>query len=598
MPVSETQKTADLRGQKPAGRYRWTICALLFAATTINYMDRSVLGVLGPTLQYKVFNWSDPDYATINIAFKTAYAIGMLVMGMIIDRLGTKIGYTLSIAIWSVFGMLHAAVRPAFSLLGFSAARFGLGFGESGNFPAAIKTVGEWFPKKERALATGIFNAGSNVGAILAPTIIPMIVLPDGTNWQFAFLTTGVFSALWVLLWLKFYHRPETHPRLSREELAYINSDSVAESAAVRVPWVKVLPLRETWAFAAAKITDAVWWFYLFWGGKFLYDQFGLDIKGLALPLITIYVLADVGSIAGGWLSSFFIKRGWPVNRARKTTLFICALFILPVMFATQLGTRFNVDDRFFERLQNATFTTDQVVTVDGRAKRARIKEPVPAEVQTALHALSGKSYTSAKEFLKAVRLVFGTPKVSPVASALVQVAGSNFEVNDSFLERIKPSVPADVFVALRSLNKKSFKTEKEFIDAATEAAGKPQAARVESALIRSARSDSLYWIAVLLIALAASGHQAWSANVFTLVSDVFPKKATASVTGIGGMVGAVAGMVADYSLGQVLSTSGPSGYFFAFLIAGSCYLILLGVAHLLMPKMTPLDENLRRVGT
>jgi nitrate/nitrite transporter NarK len=381
-------------------------------------------------------------------------------------------------------------------------------------------------------LATGIFNAGSNVGAILAPMIIPMIVLPDGTHWQYAFLTTGVFSAIWVACWLKFYHRPEVHPHLSKEELAYINSDSVAESATGKVPWLKVLPLRETWAFAAVKITDAVWWFYLFWGGKFLYDQFGLDIKGLALPLITIYVLADVGSIAGGWLSSFFIKRGWPVNRARKTTLLLCAVCILPVMFATKLGTRFSVDDRFFERLQTITFATDQVVTVDGTAKRVKARESVPTEVQTALHALSGQSYSSAKEFLKAVSGV----------------------------------IPKD------------------------------QAKRMDSALIRSARSDSMYWIAVLLIALAASGHQAWSANVFTLVSDVFPKKAIASVTGIGGMVGGVAGMLADYSLGQVLSSSGPSGYFFAFLLAGSCYLILLGVAHLLMPKMTPLDENLRRV--
>lgn len=275
----------DTLGQ--IGRYRWTICALLFLATTINYMDRSILGVLGPTLQYKVFNWSDKDYATINIAFKTAYAIGMLAMGAIIDRLGTKIGYTLSIGIWSVFGMLHAAVRPAFSLLGFSFARFGLGLGESGNFPAAIKTVGEWFPKKERAFATGIFNAGSNVGAILAPLIIPLVVLPDGTNWQFAFLTTGVFSAIWIVAWLKLSGRPETHPRLSRRELAFINSDSIAEAPTEKVSWLKVLPLRETWAFSTAKIADAVWWFYLFWGGKFLYDQFGLNIKSVALPLVT-----------------------------------------------------------------------------------------------------------------------------------------------------------------------------------------------------------------------------------------------------------------------------------------------------------------------
>ena len=532
--VSDSKSAAAAYDQHPVGRYRWRICALLFAATTINYMDRSILGVLGPTLQYKVFNWSDKDYATINIAFKFAYAIGMLVMGAIIDKFGTKIGYTLSISIWSIFGMLHAAVRPAFSLIGFSLARIGLGFGESGNFPAAIKTVGEWFPKKERAFATGIFNAGSNVGAILAPTIIPLIVLPDGTNWQFAFLTTGVFSALWVLLWLKIYRRPEVHPRLSKEELAYINSDSVAESVSGKVPWTKVLPLRETWAFAAVKITDAVWWFYLFWGGKFLFDKFGLDIKGLALPLITIYVLADGGSVAGGWMSSFFIKRGWPINRARKTALFICALFILPVMFVVQIPTRFNVNDRFFERLQQTTFTVEKVVTVDGKPRREKTKEVVPPGIQTALRAMSGQSYASAKEFLKAVS---GT-------------------------------IP------------------------------KEQTKRMESALIGSARSDNFYWIAVLLIALAASGHQAWSANVFTLASDVFPKKAIASVTGIGGCVGGLAGMLADYSLGQVLSASGPAGYFFAFLIAGSCYLILLGVAHLLMPKMTPLDENLRRVGS
>jgi len=530
--VSETQKTAasDVRGL--IGRFRWTICALLFFATTINYMDRSILGVLGPTLQYKVFGWTDKNYATINIAFKAAYAIGMLGMGAIIDRLGTKIGYTLSIAIWSIFGMLHAAVRPAFSLLGFSIARFGLGFGESGNFPAAIKTVGEWFPKRERAFATGIFNAGSNVGAILAPLIIPLVVLPDGTNWQFAFLTTGAFSALWVVTWLKVYGRPETHPRLSREELAYINSDSIAETSTEKVSWLKVLPLRETWAFGAAKITDAVWWFYLFWGGKFLYDQFGLDIKGLALPLVTIYVIADGGSIAGGWMSSFFIKKGWPVNRARKTTLLFFALCILPVTFVTQVSTRFKVDQLFFERLQKATVTKEEIVTVDGKAKVEKIKEPVPVDVQNALRALAGNSYGSAKEYVKAIGSVM-TPE---------------------------------------------------------------QARRMEAVLIQCARSNQFYWIAVLLIALAAGAHQAWSANIFTLVSDVFPKKAIASVTGIGGMVGAVAGILADYKLGQVLSSSGPAGYFFAFMIAGSAYLVLLGVAHLLMPKMIPLDENLRHI--
>ncbi|HSU56524.1 MAG TPA: MFS transporter [Candidatus Dormibacteraeota bacterium] len=514
------------------GRYRWTICALLFFATTINYMDRSVLGVLGPTLQYHVFHWTDKDYATINMAFKVAYAIGLLTMGAVVDRFGTRLGYTVAIAVWSIFGMLHAAVRPGFSLLGFSLARFGLGLGESGNFPAAIKTVGEWFPKKERAFATGIFNAGSNVGAILAPSIIPLIVLPDGTNWQYAFFTTGVFSALWLIAWLKIYKRPEVHPSLSPAELAYINSDSTAETSGARLPWSSVLPLRETWAFAAAKITDAAWWFYLFWAGKFLFDQFGLNIKSLALPLIMIYVIADIGSVGGGWLSSHLIKRGWSINRARKTTLFICAICILPVMFTTRMGTRFEVNSRFFERLQSAKVTVMEVTNQNGHTVRSKSEQPVGAAAIETLHTLEGQSFASAKEFLKAAR----------------------------------------------------------------EKLGSETTGRIEAALIASARSDNMYWLAVLLISLAAAGHQAWSANVFTLVSDVFPKKATASVIGIGGMVGAVSGIVADFSLGQVLSSSGPSGYFFAFLVAGSCYLILLGVVHVLMPQMTPLDDRLQRV--
>jgi MFS transporter, ACS family, hexuronate transporter len=516
----------------PIGKHRWTICALLFAATTINYMDRSVIGVLGPTLQYKIFQWTNQDYALINMSFKAAYAIGMIAMGAIIDKVGTRIGYTLSIGIWSIFGMLHAAVRPAFSLIGFSLARFGLGFGESGNFPAANKTIAEWFPKKERALAIGIFNAGSNVGAVLAPLIIPFIVWPDGTNWQYAFLTTGIFSGIWVVVWLRTYRRPEQDSRLSKEELAYINSDSAVENANEKLSWSKVVRVRETWAFSVAKITDAVWWFYLFWGGKFLYDRYGLDIKSLGLPLIVIYLLADGGSVAGGWLSSSFIKRGWTVNRARKTTMLICALFILPVMFSTQIGTRFNVDDKFFTKLQTETFALEKEEMVDGKMSSSRVHEVIPVEIQNKLKVLSGKSYASAEEFSQAVSTI----------------------------------IPQE------------------------------EEKRIESALMNSARSDKMYWLSVLLIALAAAGHQAWSANIFSLVSDVFPKKATASVTGIGGMVGAVAGILADFSLGQILTASGPSGYFFAFLVAGSLYIVILGFVHLLMPKMTPLDQNLNRV--
>jgi ACS family hexuronate transporter-like MFS transporter len=409
-------------------------------ATTINYMDRSIIGVLAPTLQEHVFHWNNTEYGYINIAFMAAYAIGMLMMGGLIDKFGTRIGYTLSIGIWSIFSLLHAFVTKGMGWIGFAVARFGLGIGESGNFPACIKTVAEWFPKKERALATGIFNAGTNVGATLMPLIIPLFVMNDGKHWQVAFCITFVLSMIWVVLWLKTYRRPEVHSKVSEVELSHILSDSQQENLQ-RIPWKKVFPVKETWAFAVAKLTDAAWWFYLFWGGLFLHAEFNLQLKGLALPLIIIYLMADAGSVLGGWLSSKFIKRGWPINRSRKTTLLICAVVILPVVFATQTDNQ---------------------------------------------------------------------------------------------------------------------------------------------------------WVSVVLIGLAASGHQAWSANVFTLVSDVFPKKATASVVGIGGMVGSLASIAANFGLGHVLDNSGKIGYTFAFLIAGSMYLICLLVVHLIMPRMTPLNDDLK----
>lgn len=423
------------------GNYRYRILAMLVYATTINYFDRSIIGVMSPTL-IEMFGWTNNDYANIMIAFKAAYAIGMLTMGGIIDRLGTRKGYTLAIAIWSIFGMLHAVVRPAFSIIGFSLARFGLGFGESGHFPAAQKTVAEWFPKKDRAFATGLFNAATSIGAIAAPFVVGWIVSESGHNWQIPFLITGALSSVWVFLWLRTYKKPEEHPQVTKEELAYINSDSVEESNE-KLPWRKVLPKRQTWAFAVGKITDAVWWFYLFWGAKFLSDKFGVDIKHIGVPFLIMYLLADGGSIGGGWLSGFFMKKGWTLNKARKMTLLMCAIIILPVAY---------------------------VAITDNQ------------------------------------------------------------------------------------------------------------------------------WIAVVLIGIGAAGHQAWSANLFTLVSDVMPKKAVASVTGIGGMIGAVAGIVSDKALGKVLDAAGNTGYFYAFLIAGSCYLIVLGIVHLLMPKMTPLDENLNLV--
>ena len=423
------------------GNYRYRILALVFMATTINYFDRSIIGVMAPTLQ-KLFHWSNKDYAAIIVSFKIAYGIGLLFMGNIIDRLGTRIGYTISIVVWSIFGMLHAAIRPAFSLIGFIVVRFGLGIGESGNFPAAIKTVAEWFPKKDRAFATGVFDASTSVGAILAPFIVGAIVSVDGDRWQIPFLITGLLSALWVFLWMRTYQKPEEHTKLSKAELAYINSDSEEETKE-KIPWLKLLPKRETWAFSLTTITDGVWWFYLFWGAKFLAEQFGVDIKNIGPPFLVIFIMADAGSLLGGYVSGALIKKGWSINKARKITMLVCAIIILPVSF-------------------------------------------VPV--------IAGK------------------------------------------------------------------------------------------------------WMAVFLIGLAAAGHQSWSINGYTLVPDVFPKKAIASVIGIGKMIGVAVAIIADIALGSVLDTAGNSGYFWAFMIAGFSYIIILVFVQLLMPKMTPLDDNLNYV--
>ncbi len=423
------------------GNYRYRILALVFMATTINYFDRSIIGVMAPTLQ-KLFEWSNKDYAAIMVSFKIAYGIGLIFMGGLIDRLGTKAGYTISIVIWSLFGILHAVIRPAFGLIGFIAARFGLGLGESGNFPAAIKTVAEWFPKKDRAFATGIFDASTSVGAILAPFIVGAIVTVDGKNWQVPFLFTGILSGIWVFLWLKTYKKPEEHPKLSKAELDYINSDS-AEENTERIPWIKMLPKKETWAFSLTTITDGVWWFYLFWGAKFLAEQFDLDISNIGLPFLVIFLMADAGSLLGGLGSGALIKKGWSVNKARKITLLVCAVIILPVMFVPVITNK---------------------------------------------------------------------------------------------------------------------------------------------------------WLAVFLIGLGAAGHQSWSINSYTLVPDVFPKKAVASVIGIGKMVGVAVAVLADIALGSVLDTANNSGYFWAFVIAGSSYLVILGFVHMLMPKMTPMDDELKYI--
>jgi ACS family hexuronate transporter-like MFS transporter len=408
------------------GRYRWRICALLLFATTINYIDRQVLGVLAPDLQRQL-GWSEIDYGYIVTAFQAAYAIGLLCAGAVIDRVGTRIGYALAVTLWSIAAMSHSF---ASSVISFATARFALGLGEAGNFPAAIKTVAEWFPRRERAFATGIFNSGSNIGAIVAPHVVPFIAVRWG--WQAAFLFTGVLSATWLVVWLSVYRAPEQHPHLSQAERQYIRSD--IEQPTARVPWAQLLRHRQTWAFVMAKfMTDPIWWFFLFWLPKFLNAEYGLTLTGLGLPLVTIYLMADVGSIGGGWLAGRFIKRGWSVNRARKSAMLVCALAVTPIVFA----------------------------------------------------------------------------------------------VNTQNL-----------------------------------------------------------WLAVVLIGLATAGHQGWSANVFTLTSDMFPRHAVGSVVGIGGFAGAVGGMLIATFTGFLLETTGS--YVIVFLMAGSAYLLALAVVHLLAPRLQP----------
>jgi MFS transporter, ACS family, hexuronate transporter len=316
----------------PVGRYRWRICALLFFATTLNYLDRQVIGILAPDLQSSL-HWSDMDYANIVAAFKIAYAIGLVSMGDFLDRMGTRRGFALGVGAWSIAGMLHAFVGSVF---GFAAARAALGFSEAANFPAAVKTVAEWFPKKERAFATGLFNSGANIGAILAPLIVPIIAVKWG--WQWAFIITGALGFLWLGVWLATYRRPDQHPRLSARELAYIQADGIETTE--RISWARLLPHRETLTVCLLKfVTDPVWWFFLFWLPKFLHDRYAVSLLDLGPPLVVIYVASDVGSIAGGWMSSHLIARGWSVDAARKTSILAFGLLALPIFFASRTSS-------------------------------------------------------------------------------------------------------------------------------------------------------------------------------------------------------------------------------------------------------------------
>ena len=306
---------------------RWTVCALLFFATTVSYVDRQVLSILAKTLETRI-GWNSIQYGYITASFQAAYGIGLLFAGRVIDRLGTRRGFALAMVVWSGAAIAHAAAASAFL---FGVARALLGIGESANFPACIKVVAEWFPRKERAFSTALFNSGAAVGAVLAPATVPWLAIAFG--WQAAFLATGALGFVWVIFWLSMYKTPREHTRISAAELAYIESDPPDKVASV--PWSSLFPKRETWAFGAGKfLTDPVWWFYLFWLPKYLQETFGLALTQIMLPTVVVYAVSSIGSIGTGWLSGWLIDRGWSLNAARKTVMLACALAVVPVIFA------------------------------------------------------------------------------------------------------------------------------------------------------------------------------------------------------------------------------------------------------------------------
>jgi ACS family hexuronate transporter-like MFS transporter len=314
------------------GRYRWVICALLFAATAINYIDRQMIGVLKPTLQGE-FGWTESDFATIIFWFQLAYAVGYIGFGRIVDVVGARAGYTIAILIWTVSHMAHGL---ATSITTFAMARFGLGVGEAGNFPAGIKAVTEWFPQRERAYAIGLFNAGANIGAIVTPLLVPALVL--AFDWRVAFYVTGIFGVLWLIAWRVLYRHPDQHRRVSAAELAYIRQDPA--DPVEPLAWRTVATYRETWAYALGKFCiDPIWWFFLFWLPGYLFERYDMDLKTFGLPLAAIYLISDFGSIAGGWLSSKLIAQGRTPNVARKVTMLICAFCVLPIFFAQTIGS-------------------------------------------------------------------------------------------------------------------------------------------------------------------------------------------------------------------------------------------------------------------
>ncbi|MDR6707100.1 MULTISPECIES: MFS transporter [unclassified Novosphingobium] len=313
-----------------AGRRRWVVCGLLFAATAVNYIDRQMIGVLKPTLKEEL-GWQESDFATIVFWFQMAYAIGYISFGRIVDVLGARLGYAVAIVIWTAGHMAHGFATGVAS---FAAARFGLGVGESGNFPAGIKAVADWFPQRERAFAIGLFNAGANVGAIITPLLVPALVLWFG--WRSAFFITGIFGLAWLVAWWALYRHPREEAKITPGELAWIEQDPADTTE--KIGWSRLITLRETWAYALAKfLIDPIWWFFLFWLPGYLFDRYHLDLKSFGLPLAAIYIISDLGSVAGGWLSSFMLKRGYSVNAARKLAMLICAFCVLPIYFAQSI---------------------------------------------------------------------------------------------------------------------------------------------------------------------------------------------------------------------------------------------------------------------
>ena len=424
--MTTTAERTEAQAAASVGRYRWVVVGLLFAAMVINYVDRQTIGLLKGDLT-REFSWSETDYADLVFWFQASYAVAYLAWGRIIDRIGARWGFGLAFLIWQIGHIAHAGAR---SLSGFFMARIVLGAGEGGGFPGGIKAVAEWFPKKERAFATGLFNAGTNIGAIITPLVIPAVTLAYG--WRMAFIVTGLAGLVWLPIWLLLYRRPREHKHLSAAELAHIESDPA--DPVEKVAWTRLLGYRETWAYALGKfLIDPIWWMFLFWLPDFLEKRYGLDLKSFGPPLVAIYLFSDIGSVSGGWLSSRFMSRGWTINRARKTTMLICALCAVPVAFAA-------------------------------------------------------------------------------FASNL--------------------------------------------------------------------------WLAVAIIGLATAAHQGFSANLYTLPGDVFPRSAVGSVVGIGGMIGAIGGMAMAKYAGWVLDQIGT--YTPIFVVAGSAYLLALLAVHLLTPRMEP----------